>query len=312
MTSPTIQIQGLGKRYPRKWALYQLNMEVHEGDLFGFIGPNGAGKSTTIKILATLEFPTEGQVFINGINVLEDPFKIRASIGYMPELFGLYDELLVQDYLDFFARVYKIPPQKRESLIADLMELTDLHRIATEEIKSLSKGMRQRLYLAKTLIPDPKVLLLDEPASGLDPRARVEFREILFELQKAGKTVLISSHILSELQDICNRVAILENGQLLGSGTVQEMIQRCTPYLLVKIRTLHQRSEELVPMLSQFPFQNFKAEGDRLSAEFHGKSEEIPVIHRFLVEQGVARFSFYVSEGFLEDVFMKITTGAIS
>lgn len=307
-----IQIQNLGKRYPKKWALQKLNMEVHEGDLFGFIGPNGAGKSTTIKILATLEFPSEGQVFINKVNVLQEPFKIRATIGYMPELFGLYDELLVQDYLDFFSRIYHVPAQKRDSLIADLMELTDLNRIAKEEIKNLSKGMRQRLYLAKTLIPDPKVLLLDEPASGLDPRARVEFREILFELQKAGKTVLISSHILSELQDICNRVAIIEKGQLLASGTVQEIIQHCTPYLVVKIRTLQYASESLVPLLASFPFQNFKTEGERLSAEFHGKSEEIPAVHRFLVEQGVPLVSFHISEGFLEDVFMKITTGEIA
>lgn len=307
----TLQIRNLGKRYQKKWAIYQLSMTIHEGDLFGFIGPNGAGKSTTIKILASLESPTEGEVLLYGKDVTQDPFFIRRTIGYMPELFGLYDELLVQEYLEFFARVYQIPASRRDTLIADLMDLTDLSRLATEDVKNLSKGLRQRLYLAKTLIPDPKILLLDEPASGLDPRARVEFREILFELQKAGKTILISSHILAELQDICNRIAIIENGRLLVEGTIQEIIQQITPYLQVKIRALNRTFSDVQNLLAPFPFQNLRIEGKYLLGEFHGTVEEIPKVHRFLVEQSVDLFSFQVYEGVLEDVFMKITTGEV-
>jgi ABC-2 type transport system ATP-binding protein len=306
-----IRLEGLGKRFEKKWALHHITMEVREGELFGLIGPNGAGKSTMIKILAALEFPTLGQAFIEGINSSEEPFKIRSRIGYMPELFGLYDELVVEEYLEFFARLYQIPRHKRESLLADLMSLMDLEKLAQEEVKNLSKGVRQRLYLAKILIPDTKVLLLDEPASGLDPRARVEFRAILFELQKSGKTILISSHILSELQDICNRVAIIENGKLLLHGTVQEIIQQRTSCLKIKIKVRSPSLKEVENHLKAFPFKGFTLEKEYLLGEFYGEEEEIPRIHRSLVQHGVEVFSFQVMEGALEDIFMSITQGEL-
>ena len=221
-----IETVGLTKRYRDRVALADLNLKIEQGDVFGFIGPNGAGKSTTIKILATLLRPTSGMARVAGFSVDAGVREIRRAMGYMPDFFGLYDDLTVREYLEFFAAAYKIRGKARKKVIDDVLALVDLGHRADAQIDALSRGMQQRLSLARVLLHDPKVLLLDEPASGLDPRARVEFREIIKELRRMGKTVLISSHILPELADMCNKVGIIEKGRLVASGSVDEVIQR--------------------------------------------------------------------------------------
>jgi len=207
---PMIKTTHLHKKYKNLVAVKDLNIEIERGDVYGFIGPNGAGKTTTIKILATLISPSFGTASIDGYDVRDYPRAVRAKIGYMPDFFGVYDDMKVWEYLDFFAAAYKIPRQQRVNIIDDVLELTDLHNKREDFVEALSRGMKQRLCLAKTLVHDPDVLLLDEPASGLDPRARIEMRELLKELRRMGKTILISSHILTELADFCNKIGIIE------------------------------------------------------------------------------------------------------
>ena len=219
---PMIQISALTKVYRDLTAVRDLNLTINKGDVFGFIGPNGAGKTTTIKVLATLLEPSSGHAFIDGIDCVKHPLEVRRVMGYMPDFFGVYDDVKVWEYLDFFAAAYKIPVNKRKSIIDDVLDLTDLTGKREAYVESLSRGMKQRLCLAKTLVHDPKVLLLDEPASGLDPRARIEFRALLKELQQMGKTIFVSSHILPELADFCNVVGIMERGHLVVAGRVHD------------------------------------------------------------------------------------------
>src|SRR2546428_4431234 len=218
---PAVQTFGLTRMYGNIAALSGLDLTVNKGDLFGFIGSNGAGKTTTLRILATFLAPSAGRAQILGHDVVRDADAVRHVIGYMPDFFGVYKDMEVTDYLDFFGACYRIPTAKREKTVADVLELVGLSEKKGSLIGALSRGMQQRLGLARVLIHDPQVLLLDEPASGLDPRARIEMMAILQELQKMGKTIIISSHILSELQTLCNRVAIIEKGRLIYSGPVQ-------------------------------------------------------------------------------------------
>jgi ABC-2 type transport system ATP-binding protein len=223
---PMIETINLTKRYNELIALDNLNLAINEGDCYGFIGPNGAGKTTTIKILATLLKPSSGQAQISGLTVGYQNRQIRPLIGYVPDFMGAYEDMVVTEYLEFFAAAYNIHGMQRKKVVQDVLELTDLTYKATAEVNSLSRGMQQRLSIARVLLHDPKVLLMDEPASGLDPRARIEIRELLKELKRMGKTILISSHILHELAELCNVVGIIERGKLLFSGTVKEAIQR--------------------------------------------------------------------------------------
>src|SRR5678815_1378770 len=221
-----ISTTNLTKRYGELMALANLNLQIEKGDCFGFIGPNGAGKTTTIKILATLLKPSSGQAQINGLTVGYQNRQIRPQIGYVPDFMGAYEDMVVTEYLEFFAAAYNIHGPQRKKVVQDVLELTDLTYKATAEVNSLSRGMQQRLSIARVLLHDPKVLLMDEPASGLDPRARIEIRELLKELKRMGKTILISSHILHELAELCNTVGIIERGKLLFAGTVREALNR--------------------------------------------------------------------------------------
>lgn len=221
-----IETINLSKRYGELEALSNLNLAINEGDCFGFIGPNGAGKTTTIKILATLLKPSSGQAQIAGLTVGYQNRLIRPLIGYVPDFMGAYEDMVVTEYLEFFAAAYGIHGPKRRAVVKDVLDLTDLGYKAAAEVNSLSRGMQQRLSIARVLLHDPKVLLMDEPASGLDPRARIEIRELLRELKRMGKTILISSHILHELAELCNVVGIIERGQLLFSGSVAEVLKR--------------------------------------------------------------------------------------
>ena len=221
-----IEAVKLTKHYGKFVALKDLDLEIEQGDIFGFIGPNGAGKTTTIRILATLLEATSGHASIDGHNVAKEPYEVKKILGFMPDEFGVYDGMRLREYLDFFGAAYKIPQRKRASIIDDVLQLTDLTSKADDFVSAFSRGMKQRCCFAKTLIHDPKVLLLDEPASGLDPRARIEMKELLKTLCTMGKTILISSHILSELGDMCNKIGIIERGELLAAGDVGEIMSR--------------------------------------------------------------------------------------
>src|SRR5438128_8798496 len=241
--TPAVQTFALTRLYGSMIALNALNLTVNRGDLFGFIGSNGAGKTTTLRILATFLAPSGGTAQVLGHDVVRDADAVRHVIGYMPDFFGVYKDMEVTEYLDFFGACYKIPSAQREKTVSDVLELVGLSEKKGALIGALSRGMQQRLGLARVLIHDPKVLLLDEPASGLDPRARIEMMAILQELQRLGKTIIISSHILSELQTLCNRVAIIEKGKLIYSGPVQGVRDQMTQGRVIWVRVTSDQSQ---------------------------------------------------------------------
>src|SRR3954462_8307963 len=234
-----IELRNFTKVYGEFVAVSNLNLKIGAGEMFGFIGPNGAGKSTTIRFLATLLRATTGEATVNGYSVKKDPLGVRRSVGYIPDNFGVYDGMKVWEFLDFFAVAYQIPRSKRKQVISDVLELLDLTHKRDDFVNSLSRGMKQRLCLAKTLVHDPPVLILDEPSSGLDPRARMEFKALLKELRRMGKTILISSHILSELADCCTSVGIIERGQLLMHGPIAEVYRRIHRNRLIEIKFMN-------------------------------------------------------------------------
>ena len=236
---PTIvEAKGLVKRYNGTIAVAGVDLSIPEGEIFGLVGPNGAGKTTMLRMLATLLQPTSGDAEIAGESVRRNPQAVRRVLGYMPDAFGVYDDMKVWEYLDFFGRCYGLGPAQRKRMIGDLLELVDLASKRDAYVQSLSRGMQQRLCLAHALVHDPKVLLLDEPASGLDPRARVELRELLRELRVLGKTILISSHILPELEELCTSVAIVDHGRVLAAGTISEIGQKLRVGEVLRIRVL--------------------------------------------------------------------------
>lgn len=312
-----IQIKNLTKKYRDLVALRDLNLTIEKGDVFGFIGPNGAGKTTTIKILSTLLEPSSGQAFVDGIDVVRQPLEVRRVIGYMPDFFGVYDDVKVWEYLDFFAAAYKIPANKRKGIIDDVLELTDLTGKREAYVESLSRGMKQRLCLAKTLVHDPKVLLLDEPASGLDPRARIEFRALLKELQAMGKTIFVSSHILPELADFCNVVGIMEQGKLVVTGKVNEIVQKLEGHIVLDARLggngdAADFGAKALQLLQGYPqIKAARAEGNHLSIDFLGGHDDLPPLLALLVKNDIPVASFAQREADLEDVFMKVTRGAV-
>jgi ABC-2 type transport system ATP-binding protein len=308
---PMIETVHLRKEYDKTVAVQDLNLELNTGDIFGFIGPNGAGKTTTIKILATLLQPTSGTASIDGIDVTKDPEAIRAIIGYMPDFFGVYDDMRVWEYLDFFAAAYRIPPERRPKLVSDVLELTDLQSTRDSFVEELSRGMKQRLCLAKTLVHDPKVLLLDEPASGLDPRARIEIKELLRELKTMGKTILISSHILPELADFCTKVGIIEQGQLVVSGAVEDIMREITGGKVLIVKAPGQL-QEAVSILSDQPGvrRAFVLDGT-VRVETTPDAENAELI-RSLFDRGVSVQSFSEQTADLEDIFLRVTRSAVA
>jgi ABC-2 type transport system ATP-binding protein len=315
--SSIIEIQGLTKQYGPLTALNNLNLTVEEGAVVGFIGPNGAGKTTTMRILTTLLTPTRGKAWVAGYSVVDEPHGVRRSIGYMPDFFGVYDDMKVWEYLDFFAACYDIPANQRPGMTDDLLNLVDLGHKKEEFVDTLSRGMKQRLCLARTLAHDPLVLILDEPASGLDPRARIEMRELLRELKAMGKTIFFSSHILSEVADICTDIAILEAGHLVAYGNMAEMRKRLRPHRIICVRSL---SELMVveEVISGFDtVSNIRAWPDdglpegTVQFNFSGNDGDLSQLLAKLVSQGVSVVSFTEEQGDLEDVFMQVTKGII-
>ncbi|MDH7602073.1 MAG: ABC transporter ATP-binding protein [Armatimonadota bacterium] len=307
-----LAIEGLTKRFGKLTAVDNLSLHVEPGDIMGFIGPNGAGKTTTIRIAATLLKPDSGRVCIEDIDVVKDPEAVRPLIGFMPDFFGLYEDVLVWEYLDFFASAYHIPPHKRRRLIDDVLELTDLTTKRDSLVSELSRGMQQRLCLAKTLVHDPKLLLLDEPASGLDPRARIEIKELLKELRRMGKTILISSHILPELADLCNKITIIEQGRLVVSGDVETIMNQCRGGKVLSIGIIDRHEEALAFLEKLGTLCDVKCTDGLITAKYVGDPDEDYMVLTALTTNGFKVRSFTEQPLDLEDVFMKVTRGAVA
>ena len=306
-----ININHLHKEYKGLTAVKDLSLHLEAGDIFGFIGPNGAGKTTTIKMLATLLKPTSGTALIDGIDVVENPEAVRGRIGYMPAFFGIYDDMRVWEYLDFFAGAYRLPKTQRPRIIDDVLNLTDLTGKKDNYVEELSTGMKQRLCLAKTLIHDPKVLLLDEPASGLDPRARIEIKELFKELKAMGKTIIISSHILPELADFCNKVGIIERGELLVSGDVQDIMAQVTGGKTLEIKLLDNQDRAMQILADAPGVRAVRPVNSHLHVEFTGDLEAQAALNKLLVDSGLRVQTFSEQETDLEDIFMKVTKGLV-
>ncbi len=305
-----IEVTNLFKSFGPFTAVNGITFTVPRGEIFGFIGPNGAGKTTTMRILSTLLEPTSGVARVDGMNVLEYPEEVRRTIGYMPDYAGVYEGIDVWEYLDFFAGAYGIPRPKRKAAIEGVMELTDLgglrHKMATD----LSKGMRQRLILAKTLLHDPAVLILDEPAAGLDPRARIELRALLKELGSMGKTVIVSSHILTELADMCTSVGILEKGALVAAGSIQKIIDRLNPGRTFTLKTWEPL--KAVEKLVTFPSLQILETLDAVVRFRHnGPEREIAAVVQALAAAGVPITGLEEEKTNLEDLFLRITRGEV-
>jgi ABC-2 type transport system ATP-binding protein len=307
-----IEVDNLTKSYDGYWAVRGVSFHVGEGDIFGFIGPNGAGKTTSIRIISTLLEPSSGTVTVGGRNVVGDAEAVRRLIGFMPDNFGVYDRITVWEYLDFFAAAYGLERRQRAASIEGILELTDLNGLRDRLTGDLSKGMRQRLCLAKTLVHDPKVLILDEPANGLDPRARIEFRALLKELRAMGKTILISSHILTELSDVCTSVAILEKGKVVTSGSIESIKAALQPGLAFRLDVLGGAGAARGVLESLPQVTAVRADGDSLHFQFGGARDRIPELVRALVARDVAITGLQEEKTDLESLFMRLTKGEVS
>ena len=303
------EIYELNKKYGKFTALDSLSMNITENSIFGFVGPNGAGKTTTMKIMAGLLKADSGSIFVNGEDILKNPKSIREKIGYMPDFFGVYDDLKVTEYMDFYAGMYYIPYADRPELIDNLLEIVDLSNKKDSYVDGLSRGMKQRLCLARSLIHDPDLLILDEPASGLDPRARVEMKEILKRLREMGKTIIISSHILPELAEMCSEVGIIDQGKLVTQGTVNDIMNRLQKKRVVRIKT-SSAVEQLIRILKeQASVKDITENADNIEFVFEGKNDDLTSILRNVIMNGIPIYSFSENEGNLEEIFMTVTGG---
>lgn len=306
-----IETIGLTKKYGSFYALQDLNLTVEDGTVFGFVGANGAGKSTTFSILSTLLQPSAGDAFINGLSVTKNAHEVRKQIGYMPDFFGVYDQLKADEYLDFYGASYGLKPKEREALIPKLLELVNLESKRYEYVDLLSRGMKQRLCLARALIHDPNILILDEPASGLDPRARVEMRDILRELKAMGKTILISSHILPELAEMCDSIGVIDSGKLIAQGSVQEIQAKLQSEKVICVKAAGPL-ELVIPFFENDPFVSKIVEKpDKHTIEFlyrGSEQEQIELLRKAMMQQ-LPILSFNEDETDLEDIFMAITKG---
>lgn len=307
-----IEIRNFTKQYGEFTAVQNLNLSIGAGEMFGFIGPNGAGKSTTIRFLATLLKASHGEATVNGHSVTKDPINVRRNIGYMPDMFGVYDGMKVWEFLDFFSVAYEIPRSARKSVIGDVLELLDLTHKRDDYVNGLSRGMKQRLCLAKTLVHDPPVLILDEPASGLDPRARLEVKALLKELCRMGKTILISSHILTELADCCTSIGIIERGQLLLHGTIQDVYRQIRGHRRLEIRFTGDPASGISLIRSNPLTRNVEIIENGCIVEFEGSDEDVQRLMRELMAGKTGLVSFADKEPTLEDVFMMVTKGLVT
>jgi ABC-2 type transport system ATP-binding protein len=305
-----IRTENLCKKYGKFQALTDLNLQIDAGKVFGFIGPNGAGKSTTMLILSTLLTPTSGKAFVGGYDVVEQPKEVRKLVGYMPDFFGVYDHLKATEYLDFYAGAYHIPSAERPKLIGNLLELVNLSNKADGYVDSLSRGMKQRLGLARCLIHDPQVLILDEPASGLDPRARIEMREILKELRKMGKTVIISSHILPELSELCDEIGVIEKGKMIAYSPIAEIKASSKGVSSIMQLKVLAQGDQAQQILEDSPYVKLlDVQQEIIRFQFTGSEQDQVAILKGLIDQGIPVTNFNEVKENLEDVFLAITEG---
>ena len=306
-----VQVKNLSKQYGKTQAVDDLSFSFHGGQIFGFVGPNGAGKTTTIRVLATLLDPTQGDAFVNGISVVEHPEKARNHVGYMPDSLPAHGDISVHEYLDFFARAYGVRASRRATVLEGLEDFTGLQTFRGRMLKALSKGMKQRVSLARALVHDPKVLILDEPAAGLDPRARVELRGLLQILCDQGKAILISSHILTELAEICTGAVIIEQGKLLRAGNIQNLYQTDDNLRTIGIRVLEQR-DALFKHLIQMPgIEAVRRQGPGLEIDISGDELQASQILKQLIVAEFDIVEFRPLQADLEDIFMNVTNGVL-
>ncbi|PRX39690.1 ABC-2 type transport system ATP-binding protein [Planifilum fimeticola] len=302
-----IRTENLSKRFGDVVAVKDLNLEVRKGTAYGFIGPNGAGKSTTMAMLATLLEPSEGRAWIGGWEVTEHPDEVRRLIGYMPDFFGVYDRLTAEEYLAFFAAGYGIDPSRREGIISRLLELVNLADKRDAYVDDLSRGMKQRLGLARCLVHDPELLILDEPASGLDPRARIELRSVLRELKSMGKTIFISSHILPELADFCDAIGVMERGKLVAAGDVREITGRIKGGRTVEIHLLEDAERAAKRLEGEQGVTSLRVDGRKLTVGLEGDERRQAELLSLLIAEGIPVYRFEEISTDIEDVFLKIT-----
>ncbi|HYO25581.1 MAG TPA: ABC transporter ATP-binding protein [Lacipirellulaceae bacterium] len=309
---PLIEVRRLHRYFGETKAVYDMSFEVYGGEVFGYIGPNGAGKTTSMRILATLDEPTYGDAFVDGFSVVDDPDRVRRRLGFMPDYFGTYQNVNVAEYLDFFARAYGLRSYQRKAAIDYAMEFTLLDQLADKPITGLSKGMKQRLCLGRTMIHDPAVLILDEPAAGLDPRARIELREMIGRLAELGKTVLISSHILTELAEMCHRVGIIEQGRLLAVGSVDEISAGAREMRSeVRLRVLGSSEGLLAWLRRRDDVSDTADRAGSIVLTHAGGPEDQAALLREVVEAGFAVVEFASKTKTLEDVFLHVTEGRV-
>ncbi len=303
-----IELTGVEKRYGETRALAGMDLTVPEGSVFGLIGPNGAGKTTSMLIISSLLARDGGRVRVVGTDPQTDPKAVRRMLGYMPDFFGFYENLSTVEYLDFFAAAQRIPPPRRPALIADLLALVDLEDKADTEVNSLSRGMKQRLSLARALVHDPDVLVLDEPASGLDPRARIQQRELIAELARLGKTIVISSHILSELEGICSHLAVVDDGLVKTQGTMEEIRQTLTATNRIVARVADEHIDDAHDLIAGTgEVDDVAVESGLIRFSFHGGDDESAGILARLVTAGIPVYEWRVESAGLEEVFMHVT-----
>ncbi len=309
--SPQIELRQLHRVFEETHAVNDVSFEVYAGEVFGYIGPNGAGKTTSMRILATLDEPTAGDAFVDGFSVVEDPDRVRRRLGFMPDYFGTYQNVNVLEYLDFFARAYGLAGRERVAAISEAMEFTQLGELAYKPIEGLSKGMKQRLCLGRTIIHNPSVLILDEPAAGLDPRARIELRDMIARLAAAGKAILISSHILTELSEISDRVAIIERGKILAVGSVAEISIGVQSKSTVHVRALRDHDRLLNWLIQRKGIADVQVEAERFIFTHSGDTESEAKLLKAMIEAGFVVVEFGARHKSLEDVFLHVTKGRV-
>jgi ABC-2 type transport system ATP-binding protein len=302
-----IAVENLTKVYGRRTALDHVTFEVPEGEIFGFVGPNGAGKTTTLRILAALLEPTSGRVVVDGADVSRQPERVHSRLGYMPDFFGVYDQLTVAEYLDFYASCYRQSRQRRRAVVENLLDLVDLTERREQPVDTLSRGLKQRVCLARALVHDPAVLLLDEPASGLDPRARVEMREILKELRSMGKTIVISSHILPELTELCTMIGIIDNGRMRAVGPVQQVIQELTSARRLRIGVIGTTTKAVRVLSRLASVRKVEIVNGSIEAAYEGDEAAAADILQALTAARIRVSAFTPLDGGLEDAFLRAT-----
>lgn len=304
-----VDVRDLSIRYGKLHAVKGISLAIPPGEVFGFIGPNGAGKSSTIRVLATLQRDFTGVARIMDLNIRTSPQLVREKIGYVPDFFGVYEDLTAHEYLHFFAAAYRLPMSRRSAVIDDVLQLTDLTGKVDSQVDSLSRGMKQRLSLARVLLHDPAVLLLDEPASGLDPRARIEMRELLKALKELGKTIIISSHILHELAQLCTLIGIIEAGRMVAQGSVAEIYRQLGVLKIVHVQVANQTPELIAALRGFAGVTRVDDQVDRISIRFDEELLDVEQLHDFIHDQGVRIRMFQPEVMDMETAFMKLTEG---